>query len=255
MLRWIVLLFLLAQVPAQTAAAESVVLGLSRDKVAITTSFDGSEILIFGAIKRETEIPDGPPLEVVVTVSGPSSPVMVRRKENRYGIWVNTDAVEVDAAPSFYAVATSGPLREVLTAVEDLRHKVSIPRAIRSVGAPPNILDSKTFTEALIRIRTRARLYQLLEETVAVDEQTLYRTSIRLPAALVEGDYATRIFLTRGGKVISQFQTTIDVDKVGLDRWLYDLSREQPLIYGLMSLAIAIAAGWGASAAFSLLRN
>ena len=251
MLRWIVLLFLLAQVPAQTAAAESVVLGLSRDKVAITTSFDGSEILIFGAIKRETEIPDGPPLEVVVTVSGPSSPVMVRRKENRYGIWVNTDAVEVDAAPSFYAVATSGPLREVLTAVEDLRHKVSIPRAIRSVGAPQNILDSKNFTEALIRIRTRARLYQLLEETVAVDEQTLFRTSIRLPAALVEGDYATRIFLTRGGKVISQFQTTIDVDKVGLERWLYDLSREQPLIYGLMS----IAAGWGASAAFSLLRN
>ena len=255
MLRWIVLLFLLAQVPAQTAAAESVVLGLSRDKVAITTSFDGSEILIFGAIKRETEIPDGPPLEVVVTVSGPSSPVMVRRKENRYGIWVNTDAVEVDAAPSFYAVATSGPLREVLTAVEDLRHKVSIPRAIRSVGAPQNILDSKNFTEALIRIRTRARLYQLLEETGAVDEQTLFRTSIRLPAALVEGDYATRIFLTRGGKVISQFQTTIDVDKVGLERWLYDLSREQPLIYGLMSLAIAIAAGWGASAAFSLLRN
>ena len=255
MLRWIVLLFFLAQVPAQTAAAESVVLGLSRDKVAITTSFDGSEILIFGAIKRETEIPDGPPLEVVVTVSGPSSPVMVRRKENRYGIWVNTDAVEVDAAPSFYAVATSGPLREVLTAVEDLRHKVSIPRAIRSVGAPQNILDSKNFTEALIRIRTRARLYQLLEETVAVDEQTLFRTSIRLPAALVEGDYATRIFLTRGGKVISQFQTTIDVDKVGLERWLYDLSREQPLIYGLMSLAIAIAAGWGASAAFSLLRN
>ena len=255
MLRWIVLLFLLAQVPAQTAAAESVVLGLSRDKVAITTSFDGSEILIFGAIKRETEIPDGPPLEVVVTVSGPSSPVMVRRKENRYGIWVNTDAVEVDAAPSFYAVATSGPLPEVLTAVEDLRHKVSIPRAIRSVGAPQNILDSKNFTEALIRIRTRARLYQLLEETVAVDEQTLFRTSIRLPAALVEGDYATRIFLTRGGKVISQFQTTIDVDKVGLERWLYDLSREQPLIYGLMSLAIAIAAGWGASAAFSLLRN
>ena len=255
MLRWIVLLFLLAQVPAQTAAAESVVLGLSRDKVAITTSFDGSEILIFGAIKRETEIPDGPPLEVVVTVSAPSSPVMVRRKENRYGIWVNTDAVEVDAAPSFYAVATSGPLPEVLTAVEDLRHKVSIPRAIRSVGAPQNILDSKNFTEALIRIRTRARLYQLLEETVAVDEQTLFRTSIRLPAALVEGDYATRIFLTRGGKVISQFQTTIDVDKVGLERWLYDLSREQPLIYGLMSLAIAIAAGWGASAAFSLLRN
>jgi uncharacterized protein (TIGR02186 family) len=251
MLRWLLALLLLAL----PAAAEEVVLGLSKDRVAITTSFDGSEILIFGAVKREVPVPDDPPLQVIVTVSGPSEPVVVRRKENRFGIWVNIDAVEVDLAPSFYAVATSAPLSDVLLDIEDLRHKVSIPRAIRSVGAPQNILDSENFTNALIRIRSRNDQYQLLENQVAVDEQTLFRTSVRLPAALVEGDYATRILLTRGGQVVSAYETTIDVDKVGMERWLYDLSRQQPLIYGLMSLAIAIAAGWGASAAFSLLRN
>ena len=55
------------------------------------------------------------PLEVVITVAGPSLPVMVRRKEKRYGIWVNTDAVEVDLAPSFYAIATSNPFEDVLS--------------------------------------------------------------------------------------------------------------------------------------------
>jgi len=249
------LLILLCVFWASALSAEEVVLGLSQDRVAITTRFDGSEILIFGAVKRETEIPDGPPLEVLITVSGPVEPVMVRRKANRFGIWVNTDAVEVDEAPSFYAVATSGPLGVVLTDVEDLRHRVSIPRAIRSVGAPETILDAENFTEALIRIRSGNGQYQLLENQVAVDAQTLFRTSISLPAALVEGDYATRIFLTRAGEVVSQYETTIDVDKVGMERWLYDLSRQQPLIYGLMSLAIAIFAGWSASAAFSLLRN
>jgi uncharacterized protein (TIGR02186 family) len=246
------LLFTLFAVPLQ---AEEVVLGLSKDRVAITTSFDGSEILVFGAVKRETAIPDGPPLEVIVTVAGPSQPVTVRRKEHRYGIWVNTDAVEVDSAPSFYAVATSGPLKQVLHDVEDLRHRISVPRAIRSVGAPQNISDSESFTDALVRIRESADQYQLLENQVAVDEQTLFRTRIQLPSALVEGDYQTRIFLTRNGDVVSQYETTIDVDKVGLERWLFDLSREQPLLYGLMSLAIAIAAGWGASAAFSLFRQ
>ena len=54
---------------------------------------------------------------------------------------------------------------------------------------------------------------------------------------------------------MSVFETTIDVRKVGLERWLYNMSREQPLLYGLMSLAIAIAAGWGASAAFRILRE
>mgnify|MGYP001792852863 CR=1 FL=1 len=237
------------------ANAEEVVLGLSKDKISITTSFDGSDILIFGAVKREEAIPDGPPIEVIVTVAGPSTPLTVRRKAKRLGIWVNTDAVEVDHAPSFYAVQTSGPLRNVLKDVEDLRHKISVPRAIRSVGAPSNISDSESFTEALIRIRSRSDLYQLREGAVTVSEQTLFRTAVRLPAALTEGNYVTRIFLTRDGQVISNYDTTIEVQKVGLERWLFELSRNQPLMYGIMSIAIAIAAGWAASAVFRVFRT
>ncbi len=237
------------------ARAEEVVLGLSKDEVAITASFNGSDILIFGAVLREEPIPSGSQLGVVITVAGPSTPVTVRRKERRYGIWINTDAVDVDRAPSYYAVASSGPLREVLSNIEDLRYRITVPRAIRSVGAPMTILDSAAFTRALIRIRGNMGLYQVLEENVVVDQQTLFRTSIQLPSAVTEGGYVTRIFLTRNGKVVSQYQTTIEVRKVGLERWLFALSRNQPLLYGLMSIAIAIAAGWGASAGFALLRR
>ena len=237
------------------AAKEEVVLGLSKNEVSITTNFDGSEILVFGAVKREQPIPDGPALQVIVTVAGPSAPVVVRRKEKRFGIWVNTDSVEVDRAPSFYAVVTSGPFDKVLSAVEDQRHKISVPQAIRSVGAPQHITDAAAFTDALIRVRGNSDLYQLDEGGVTVEEQTLFRTSVDLPSALTEGGYLTRIFLTRNGKVVSVYETIIDVRKVGMERWLFTMSREQSLLYGLMSLAIAIAAGWGASAIFGLLRR
>ncbi len=245
---------LLPQSAAQ-AAKEEVVLGLSQDRVAITATFDGSEILVFGAVKRETPIPVDDPLEVVVTVSGPAPAVMVRRKEKKLGIWVNADSVLVDSAPAFYAVATSAPFDQVLTDTEDLRHRISIERAIRSVGAAMHIRGAQDFADAVVRIREKNGLYSLRENTVAVDEQTLFRTAIRMPANLTEGTYATRIFLTRGGEVVSSYETAIDVRKVGLEKFLYALSREQPFLYGLMSLAIAIAAGWGASAAFSLIRN
>ncbi|MBK0328648.1 TIGR02186 family protein [Rhodobacteraceae bacterium F11138] len=235
--------------------AEEVVLGLSHDKVAITTSFDGSEILIFGAVKREEPIPTDAPLQVVITVAGPSEPITVRRKSKRFGIWVNTDAVEVDHAPSFYAVATTDELGKTLRYIEDLRYKITIDRAIRSVGAPATVSNAASFTEAVIRIRRNAGLYQQLEGQVVLDQQTLFRTAIQMPADLTEGEYATRIFLTRNGQVISQYETSIEVHKVGLERWLFSLSRDQPLVYGLMSLAIAIAAGWAASSAFRLMRG
>lgn len=255
MRQWLCLFLMLASVAPQSTAAEEVVLGLSKDKVAITTSFDGSEILIFGAVKREKPIPTDAPLEVIITVAGPSVPVVVRRKGYRYGIWVNVDSVTVDSAPVFYAVATSGPIPDVLSDIEDLRHKITINRVIRSVGAPEAIKDATSFTDAIIRIRRNADLYQTLEGQVAVDQQTLFRTSIKMPANLTEGDYLTRIFLTRSGKVIASYETSIDVRKVGLERWLFVLSRENAVLYGLMSLAIAIAAGWSASAAFRLLRR
>ncbi|WP_170789741.1 TIGR02186 family protein [Ruegeria lacuscaerulensis] len=254
MLKRLILLLALCTTPA-LAEEESVVLGLSQDRVAITATFDGSEILIFGAVKRETPIPDGPPLEVIVAVAGPSSAVTVRRKERKLGIWVNTDSVLVDLAPSFYAVATSGPLKEILSDTEDLRYRVSIERAIRSVGAAMHIKGAQDFADAVVRIREDEGLYSIRENTVAVDEQTLFRTSIAMPADLTEGDYAARIFLTRGREVISEFETTINVRKVGLERFLYNMSRQQPVWYGLMSLVIAIAAGWGASTAFRLLRE
>ena len=233
-------------------SAEEVVVGLSQSRISITTNFDGSEILIFGAVKREESIPADAPMHVAITVAGPSEEVNVRRKERRFGIWVNTDAVEVDAAPSFYAVATSGPWTETLRDVEDLRHKVSIRRAIRSVGA--DIEGSQEFTRALIRVREKDGSYQTNLETIRFDEQTLFSTVVRLPANLTEGDYSARFFLTRNGRVVDTYETTIPVQKVGLERFLFRLSREQPLIYGLMSIAIAIAAGWGASAVFRFIR-
>ncbi|NSX56843.1 TIGR02186 family protein [Parasulfitobacter algicola] len=239
---------------ALPATAQDVVAGLSQKRVAITASFDGSEILIFGAVKREAPIDDDQ-VEVIITVAGPSEPVTVRRKSRRLGIWINTSAVEVDAAPSFYSIATTGPLNEILTHTSDFRHKISIPSAIRSVGAPQSISDASRFTDALIRIRKANSLYQLNESTVEIADQTLFQTNIALPANLVEGSYETRIFLTRNGKVISTYTTAIDVQKVGLERWIYNLAHERPLIYGFLSLFIAISAGWLASAAFRAFRG
>ncbi|MEM9476662.1 MAG: TIGR02186 family protein [Pseudomonadota bacterium] len=252
MLRALLIITLLVAAPAR---AEEVVAGLSQNRISITTNFDGSEILIFGAVKRETAIPAEPPIHVAVTVAGPSEPLVVRKKDRRFGIWVNTEAVEVDSAPSFYAVATSGPWEEVLADVEDLRYRVSVRRAIRSVGAPDEVADAARFTEAVIRIREDSGLYQTHIGAVALDEQTLFSTSIALPANLTEGDYQVRFLLTRGGEVLDVHDTEIFVQKVGLERFLYNLAHDQPLIYGFLSLFIAIAAGWGASAFFRYVRG
>jgi uncharacterized protein (TIGR02186 family) len=179
--------------------------------------------------------------------------VTVHLKDRVFGIWVNAESVEIDRAPSFYAVAASGPITDVLSHTEDLRHSVTVPRAVRSVGSEAR--DPVAFTVALIRIRRDEGIYATLPGAVEVDQQTLFDTSIALPANLIEGAYAVRVLLMRDKQVVSEFETAIEVHKVGLERWLYNLAQDHALLYGLLSLVIAVAAGWLASTVFRLLRG
>lgn len=244
------LAFVAAFVLPARAQSEEIIAGLSQNVVSINATFVGSEILIFGAIKRETPAPEDP-LGVIVVVEGPSQAITVRRKAKRMGIWVNTDSAEVSAAPSFYAIATSAPFQNLVTESVDQALHISIPESIR-IFRSANVEDPDSFAEAVKRIREKEGLYKLDEGGVNLREDTLFDARIELPANLTEGVFKARIFLTRDGKVVNAHVADIDVQKVGLERWLYNLAHEQALIYGLMSLAIAIAAGWAASAFFRM---
>lgn len=253
-MRWLALAFAIG-CAAQAAAQEEVVSGMSQDRISITANFEGSDILVYGAVKRETRIPETGILQVIITVEGPSGPIVVRRKSREMGIWVNTASVEVDNAPSFYAVAATAPLEYILSQTEDLRRKISVPQKIRSVGAPQDVLDARAFTDALIRIRQSQGLYASAESGTHLKEQTLFSATFDLPANLVEGNYTTRIYLLRNREVIASNQSAIYVRKVGVERWLYTLAQTHPAIYGVLALFIAAVAGWAASEAFRMMRR
>lgn len=236
-------------------AEEAIVSGLSQNRVSITADFVGSEILVYGAVKRDAPAPEGSPLEVIVTVEGPATAVTVRRKERVAGIWINNAAVRVDSAPSFFAVATTGPLNHILSDTENLRFNITIERVIRAVGITAEAEKAGEFLLALLRVRTQEDRYRVLEGKVELTEDTLFRTDVELPANLIEGEYKVRIFLLRDQKVVALQERVVGVRKVGLERFIFKLAHEQPLIYGLVSLVLAALAGWAASTAFRLMRN
>lgn len=236
-------------------AEESVIVGLSQSNVAITANFSGSDILVFGAVKREGELPaDASKLDVVIVVEGPLQHVTVRRKEKKLGIWVNIDSVDVEEAPSFFTVATTGPLDVILTEELQREHAIGLEYAVR---LPDHDLDAETetFNEAIARIRVANGLYSEREGSVNLNAETLFDTGIELPANLVEGDYTAKIFLIRGQQIVGQTEMEITVRKTGLERWIYNLAHEQALVYGLLSLLVALVAGYGASEIFRRLKG
>ncbi len=238
------------------AAQEALVTGISTDNIALTADFNGSEIFVFGAIRRDGPLDEAAsPLDIVITIKGPTRSTTVRRKSWRFGIWLNTDTVVVREAPSFYAIASTRPLPLVLSETERLRHGIGMDQAVRRIGSHPTIADTRSFGEAVVRIREGEGLYGVRDEAVRLTENTLFQAHFELPANLTEGDYIAEFFLVRDRAVISSGATTIRVEKTGIERWLYNLSQQQPLAYGLLSLALALLAGWLAATGFRLARR
>ena len=156
--------------------------------------------------------------------------------------------------PSCSPIATTGRLDEILSETEDLRHKITIPRAIRAIGTTDEADEADLFVEALIRLRSARGSYLESQGSVRLTEGTLFRTDVALPSNLTEGDYRVRIFLTRDGRVVDMLERGIRVRKAGLEQFFTRMAHEQPLLYGLLALLVAGLAGWAASAAFRFIR-
>lgn len=253
MLRLIALLICLA---APVLAEETVVTGVSTDRISLNANFDGSELFVFGAVRRDAPIPaDAGPLDVIITIKGPPRQVTVRRKSRVLGIWVNTEELTVRQAPSFYAIASTRPVSMLIDETDRLRYGIGMGQAVRRVAGSDTIADTAPFTDAVIRLRTESGSYSQFDGGVLLTEDTLFQTRIEMPANLVEGEYATQFFLVRKNEVVSIAETTILVEKTGIERWLYNLSRQRPLTYGIFAVLVAFAAGWLAAEAFRLAKR
>lgn len=233
------------------SAQETVVSELSQDGVSITATFNGSEIFLFGAIKRDAPVNDSAgKLDIIIEVSGPPTEMLVRQKERKFIIWVNAESVEMERAPSYYTIAATGPLEELVTESERSLRNLGLDYAVR-VANP----EDEKFREAVIRIHQKNGIYATEVTPVTLTEDTLFSTKLAMPVNVVEGEYTVKTMLVRDRQVISSSISTITVRKAGIEKWIYDLAQEQAFIYGLLSLAVALLAGWTASEIFRRIRG
>ena len=224
------------------ARAEGLVADLTSHLIAITTGFTGASVVLFGAT-------DGPG-DVIVAVRGPEHEMTVRRKSRVAGIWVNTQQVTFVNLPSFYAVAASRPIADILSPAAAAFYRLGIAnlKLAASTPAPSVVVDA--FRTALERTQQEAGLY--VERMGKVDflGERLFRTTITFPSNVPTGTYLVEVFLVRDRDIVSGQTTPLVVSRVGVDAAVFEFSTRQPGFYGAIAVLTAVVAGWLASLPF-----
>ena len=227
---------------SSSAHAQQVIADLSRHLVAITTGFAGAEVLLFGAVDGEGD--------VIVTVRGPEGDIVVRRKSQVNGMWINTQSVTFGGVPGYYAVAATKPLEEIITPPVAEREQIG---AERLRVEPEGNLPADTvamFRRALLRNMERDGLFQPRTAQIRFLGQRLFRADIIFPANVPTGLYTVNVYLVRGGQVVSATTTPLSVSKIGMSAEIFDFAQNRGVSYGLIAVAFAGFAGWAASRVF-----
>jgi uncharacterized protein (TIGR02186 family) len=239
----------------QPGAMESVQADVSARNVAVTSSFNGTEIVIFGAVDNSQQpSAESGYYDVLIVVEGVPGRLVARHKNNVAGLWLNTSSATFDLVPSYYAMSSTRPLEEIASEEFRALHGIGFQhlRFTPAVGQSQALSseDLKAFREAIIRLKEKQGLYVKDDYSVAFIGRSLFRASIELPANVTVGPFETRVYLFRDEKLLSKYTVRLDLQREGLERHLHAFAFGFPTLYGLTTVAIAIAAGLLASAAF-----
>ena len=244
-------LIILAFAPLLLAQSQPrLVPDISARSIEIRYSFSGAQLLLFGAILYPGGRVPRRPADVIVVLKGPVEPILVREKQKIAGIWMNADSNRFRSAPSFYAVASSAPVRQLVDERTAAIYELGLQDLQLSPGGGALPDKERRFEAGLLDLRKRQALYAEHPHGVEISEGVLYRARISIPSQVPVGTYTAETFLVDNGQVIAAATREIEIGKSGFERWVALAARRHAFLYGLVSVLISLGLGWAAAAAF-----
>jgi len=234
--------------------AEELVLSLSTHRVAVTSSFVGADLVLFGTIE-----PDAPRAalrnnyDIVATVIGPRATLRTRRKARVLGIWVNVDAREFIRVPSYLAVLSNRPVAEITNAETARRLQLGLSQITltQRIGADfADTVPNDPFRVNFINLKKEAGQYRETPNGVTFLTPTVFRVAIPLPADTATGGYTVDVKLFANGQLVTRNNTALEVIKTGFEQYVFEASQQHGLIYGLVAAMMALFIGWAGSVVF-----
>ena len=244
-------LLLALAAPLLVAADKPVLVpDISAREVQIRYSFNGAQLLLFGAVVYPGGRPPDRQVDIAVVLRGPVQPILVREKEKIAGIWMNADSNRFRSAPSFYAVASSRPVADLLDERTAAIYELGLHNLQLSPGGGALPEKERRFEAGLLDLRSRQALYSESPHGVEINGGVLYRAVITIPSQVPVGTYTAETFLIDRHKVIAAATRDIQINKSGFERYVALAARRQRLLYGLTCVLLSLGLGWAAAAAF-----
>ena len=226
---------------------------ISQHEIQVRQGFTGADLLLFGAILTPEGARAAGDYDIVVLLEGPARSIVVREKKQVAGIWINASSTEFRSAPSFYALASSRPIADLVDGKTAAIYEMGLKWLQLSPVGVIDPVEQKRFSDGLVDLMRRQALYQESEHAVKISGQVLYQARISLPSSVQTGTYTAETFAVSKGRVVASAISRVTVRKEGFERLVAYNAQANGFLYGLFAVIVSISMGWIAGRLFALI--
>lgn len=226
---------------------------VSQHEIQVRQGFIGTELLLYGAILDPEGRRSREPYDIVVVLKGPTEPILVREKAKKLGVWINAQSTAFRSAPSFFSVASSRPVAEIVDDRTAAIYELGLGFLQLSPTGAIDPVEQTRFTKGLVDLRQRIGLYRENGTGVTISDGVLYQARIAVPSNVVTGRYTAETFAIADGRVIASAIAEVQVEKQGFERFVADQADQSSFLYGLFAVFLSLFMGWLAGRVFALI--
>jgi uncharacterized protein (TIGR02186 family) len=188
-----------------------------------------------------------------VVVEGTPFPVVVRKKSDVAGVWINTSSVTCASVPSYYAIASTRPIEEIAGPPVLERHAIGFQhiKMTPAAGARGTFKDYElaAYRAAVIRLKKTQNLYVIQPKDGVTFTGVACSATIALPANVPVGPLVA-------AHTCSQWRghqrhiARVTLQRAGIERLVHNFAFVHSMSYGLIAVLLAVVSGLLASAYF-----
>ncbi len=211
--------------------------------VSIGTTFNGTDVVISGEVAGNEE--------AVVQIVGDKTEAHFKQAGKVGGfLWMTVAHLSLSGAPSAYFVYLPHTLSEWHQKGDKRWSALGLDYSAlqKDISIEPEQDDADTIFQDFLKLKNGHDLYQMVEDGVTYTDlennRRQFKTKVSIPADMPRGVYKVRVLKIKNGTVAGEETAELSVRLQGFPLFISNMAYNRSLLYGILSVLIAIGAGF-----------
>jgi len=220
----------------------SMAIQLTPEQVNIGTTFNGRTITVAGEIGQDEE--------AVIQIIGTDTEAHFKQTGKVGGLlWMTVAHFSLAGAPSAYFVYLPETISSWHQSKDTrwMQLKLGYDNLEDSIVIEPEQENKTGVFGDFLKLKTAHELYQMVDNGVHYKNDTngrkVFEAEIRIPADIPRETYTVKVLKIKDGIITGQETTELHVQLQGFPLFISNMAYNRSLLYGIISVLIAIGAG------------